>query len=930
MNDRSDTTPTDGSDVQYDGDTAARTTDIDIDTLQERLEEVREQVGKRLVGQREVLDDLLICLLCDGNALLESNPGLAKTLTVRTLSNVIDLSFSRVQNTPDLMPSDITGTEIIREGEGGRDFVFEKGPIFANIVLADEINRATPKTQAALLEAMEEKQVTAAGETYRLPEPFFLLATQNPIDQEGSLHPDESLYMDGRLWRAGDALEHAREHGELVHESDDTRMYDVGGTTQTLGPGGELGETPCMVYEVDYEGETYTVETKTGRTIRVSADHPFLVNRAGAIQWVKARELDEDDHLVAPREMDLPTEPFPSHGTAMERLESEHGHHVVRRERVAALDERLDEGELLSSDEIDDLRIAAGLTKRKLADRAGTSYDRVLSYLSGTENGVGEALHEALRSANVEDGDHTESHARHRIDDELTDEEAGLLLGLVLAEGHVTDSSVAVRQKNLPDLLDRWIDIVERVGLDVRIREDDTGREATVDSKPFVDYLAERYHLHEPERLLSAPEAFKRPFLETFLLTESHYDAEQRRVTFVQTDRTLTNLVAHLLLGEGIVPWLYEREDRFEVRIQGEDVARYLDRFEWRGDEPDVEAFESAHRTTPLPAEPVDRVVDRLGMKHDSPLSERDWYNSYRWLGERRDRMATSHFESFLEDAERTLADRRGRDLRTSIVDDLGDTARACGLSLTDVVDGSGLTKHQVWSAYESEERPREAVSYVVEEYTDRIDEATELTEYLRGLVDGDVFYDRVTNIEREPYEGPVVGLSVPETHNYLAGLGACGINHNTYALPEAQSDRFLLKILVDYPSLEEEIEVVDRYTSRLDRTIPVETVLDRAELREAQELTREVPIAEDIRDRAVRLVRETREADHIEYGASPRASMALVVTAKARALLEGRSYVSEADIEAMAKPVLRHRIIVDFRAEREGMTSDDAVEELL
>ena len=337
MNDRS-YTPTDGGDAQYDSDRpgARAGVDLDVDTLQDRLGEVREQVGKRLVGQREVLDDLIVCLLCDGNALLESNPGLAKTLTVRTLSNVIDLSFSRVQNTPDLMPSDITGTEIIREGEGGRDFVFEKGPIFANIVLADEINRATPKTQAALLEAMEEKQVTAAGETYRLPEPFFLLATQNPIDQEG------------------------------------------------------------------------------------------------------------------------------------------------------------------------------------------------------------------------------------------------------------------------------------------------------------------------------------------------------------------------------------------------------------------------------------------------------------------------------------------------------------------------------------------------------------------------------------------------------------------TYALPEAQSDRFLLKILVDYPTEDEEIEVVDRYTSRLDRSIPVETVLTGPELREAQELVREVPIAEDIRTRAVRLVRETRNVDHIEYGASPRASMALVVTAKARALLEGRAYVSEADIEAMAKPVLRHRIIVDFRAEREGMTPDDAVEELL
>jgi MoxR-like ATPase len=158
----------------------------DIDQLQQRLARVREEVGKRIIGQREVLEGLLVCILADGNALLESNPGLGKTTMVRTVADVTDLDFSRVQNTPDLMPSDITGTEIIRESGGEREFVFERGPIFANVVLADEINRATPKTQAALLEAMQEKQVTAAGETYDLPRPFFVLATQNPIDQEGT------------------------------------------------------------------------------------------------------------------------------------------------------------------------------------------------------------------------------------------------------------------------------------------------------------------------------------------------------------------------------------------------------------------------------------------------------------------------------------------------------------------------------------------------------------------------------------------------------------------------------------------------------------------------------------------------------------------------------------------------------------------------
>jgi len=160
--------------------------ETDVDAIQDKIEQAREEVGKRIVGQRDVLEQLFVCVLADGNALLESNPGLGKTTMVRTVAEVTDLAFSRIQNTPDLMPSDITGTEIIRETAEGREFVFEKGPVFANVVLADEINRATPKTQAALLEAMQERQVTAAGDTYELPDPFFVLATQNPIDQGGT------------------------------------------------------------------------------------------------------------------------------------------------------------------------------------------------------------------------------------------------------------------------------------------------------------------------------------------------------------------------------------------------------------------------------------------------------------------------------------------------------------------------------------------------------------------------------------------------------------------------------------------------------------------------------------------------------------------------------------------------------------------------
>ena len=147
-----------------------------------------DQIGRRIVGQKEVVENLVAALLSGGHALLVGVPGLAKTLLVRTLADALDLSFSRIQFTPDLMPSDITGTELLEEDHatGRRVFKYVKGPVFANAVLADEINRAPPKTQAALLQAMQEHAVTAAGRTNPLPEPFFVLATQNPIEQEGT------------------------------------------------------------------------------------------------------------------------------------------------------------------------------------------------------------------------------------------------------------------------------------------------------------------------------------------------------------------------------------------------------------------------------------------------------------------------------------------------------------------------------------------------------------------------------------------------------------------------------------------------------------------------------------------------------------------------------------------------------------------------
>nr|WP_246850056.1 MoxR family ATPase [Rufibacter roseolus] len=153
-----------------------------------KLPALRQEISKIIVGQQEVLDEVLITLLAGGHGLLEGVPGLAKTLLVRTLASAMDLPFRRIQFTPDLMPTDILGTEVLEEDHttGKRFFQFNEGPIFASIVLADEINRTPPKTQAALLEAMQEFEVTYAGKTYPLPRPFFLLATQNPIEQSGT------------------------------------------------------------------------------------------------------------------------------------------------------------------------------------------------------------------------------------------------------------------------------------------------------------------------------------------------------------------------------------------------------------------------------------------------------------------------------------------------------------------------------------------------------------------------------------------------------------------------------------------------------------------------------------------------------------------------------------------------------------------------
>jgi MoxR-like ATPase len=207
-----------------------------VQQMRSRTDKIRDEVGKVIVGQIQVLDEVLMCMIAGGHALLVGLPGMAKTLMIRTIAKVLDMEFKRIQFTPDLMPTDITGTDVLETNRatGEKEFRFIKGPIFCNLLLADEINRTPPKTQASLLEAMQEKRVTAGTETYILDEPFFVLATQNPIEQEGT-YPLPEAQLDRFMFNIWVGYPEEHEEEEIV-----------GSTTM-----GALVEPECVLKQKD-------------------------------------------------------------------------------------------------------------------------------------------------------------------------------------------------------------------------------------------------------------------------------------------------------------------------------------------------------------------------------------------------------------------------------------------------------------------------------------------------------------------------------------------------------------------------------------------------------------------------------------------------------------------------------------------------------
>ncbi|TRZ43169.1 AAA family ATPase [Robertkochia solimangrovi] len=284
----------------------------EITALTSKIKDLKKEIGKVIVGQEETVEQLLITFLAGGHALLEGVPGLAKTLMIRTLAQAIDLKFKRIQFTPDLMPSDIIGTEILEEDQttGKKFFKFSKGPIFANIILADEINRTPPKTQSALLEAMQEFEVTYSGKTYPLEKPFFLLATQNPIEQSGTF-PLPEAQQDRFLFYIKIGYPTETEETNILKSTTGGKKAVV----NSVISGEDIFRLQQLVREVFISDELITYVSRLIRTTRPETTNNTYVKewvgwgagpRAGQalILTAKARALQEGRFSVTPEDLE--------------------------------------------------------------------------------------------------------------------------------------------------------------------------------------------------------------------------------------------------------------------------------------------------------------------------------------------------------------------------------------------------------------------------------------------------------------------------------------------------------------------------------------------------------------------------------------------------------------------------------------------------
>ena len=295
-----------------------------------KLPVLKQEIGKIIIGQEEVIDEILIALLAGGHCLLEGVPGLAKTLMVKTLADGLDASFKRIQFTPDLMPGDIIGTEMLEEENGHRFFKFNEGPVFANLILADEINRTPPKTQAALLEAMQEKRVTFSGKTHALPKPFFIIATQNPIEQAGT-YPLPEAQLDRFLLYIKLNYPNENEELDILKSTTGTLNANVKG----ILTGQEIEELQHLTRQVHIDDDLLKKINQIVRATRPESSHSEKVKqwcdwgsgpRGGQalVLCSKARALLKGRFSVIPGDIEILVYPVLRHRIALNfRAEAE-------------------------------------------------------------------------------------------------------------------------------------------------------------------------------------------------------------------------------------------------------------------------------------------------------------------------------------------------------------------------------------------------------------------------------------------------------------------------------------------------------------------------------------------------------------------------------------------------------------------------------
>ena len=281
---------------------------------------IRKEVGKFIVGQDEVVENVLIAILCGGHVLLEGVPGLGKTALVNTLAKALDLQFGRIQFTPDLLPSDVVGTQILAEKDGRRELVFQGGPVFCNILLADEINRATPKTQSALLETMQEKRVTVANKTHTLDKPFFVLATQNPIENDGT-YPLPEAQLDRFFFKLQVPLPSHDEFSEILNRTGGSTQPEINAVAsgpELIAMGETLREVPIEAGVQDYlvkvVRHTHPQNEKSSKNVKNYLRHGASPRAAQAILAAsRARALLDGRYHVAREDIEASALPAMRH-----------------------------------------------------------------------------------------------------------------------------------------------------------------------------------------------------------------------------------------------------------------------------------------------------------------------------------------------------------------------------------------------------------------------------------------------------------------------------------------------------------------------------------------------------------------------------------------------------------------------------------------